>query len=147
MINRNHTDLTMTEDGDLFLSDKRDLDVTYNNKNELLLEIITRRFQSSNYDWNIDSVVTSNIDYVRGFDLNNNLVDYIIEIIASTLVDDFLIKRKNIFSDGVIESDNKINFVTIIQLEDSYDNEFLNLNFSYDLRQNRFVPRFTQGDI
>ena len=147
MINRNHTDLTMTEDGDLFLSDKRDLDVTYNNKNELLLEIITRRFQSSNYDWDLDSIVTSNIDYVRGFDLNNNLVDYIIEIIASTLVDDFLIKRKNIFSDGVIESDNKINFVTIIQLEDSYDNEFLNLNFSYDLRQNRFVPRFTQGDI
>ena len=147
MINRNHTDLTMTEDGDLFLSDKRDLDVTYNNKNELLLEIITRRFQSSNYDWDLDSIVTSNIDYVRGFDLNNNLVDYIIEIIASTLVDDFLIKRKNIFSDGVIESDNKINFVTIIQIEDSYDNEFLNLNFSYDLRQNRFVPRFTQGDI
>ena len=141
-----NTDIVFTEDGDfIFDESKGDLQVVNNQYNELLLQTILKRLQSSDRDWGIQNIITSDIEYLRG----ESNIDASLEIIrfkvAEALLGEEILKLQDIDIEAEKLNDNDIGVFISIRKKDSSLSADINLGLVYDIKNNRFVPQLILG--
>lgn len=141
-----NTDIVFTEDGDfIFDESKGDLQVVNNQYNELLLQTILKRLQSSDRDWGIQNIITSDIEYLRG----ESNIDASLEIIrfkvAEALLGEEILKLQDIDIEAEKLNDNDIGVFISIRKKDSSLSADINIGLVYDIKNNRFVPQLILG--
>ena len=75
MVNINSRDLSFTEDGDFFFKRRNGLEESGYENNQLLIEKLILRIQSSSYDWGSFLPESANLDYFRGAPVNDSTLN------------------------------------------------------------------------
>lgn len=141
-----NTDITFTEDGDfIFDESKGDFEVVNNQYNELLLQTLLKRLQSSNRDWKIQDVVTSDIEYLRGETNDDAALEIIRYKVAEALLSEEVLKLEDINIQTEKLNNNDIGIFILIQKKDRSLSADINIGLTYDIKNNRFVPRLILG--
>lgn len=141
MIIRENIDLFLTDDGDfMFDENESDLKVIDNKNNELLINVVKRRLKSSSYDWDLESQVVSNLDYVKGLYRDSNSLNVLRGLVENCLREDLLIMPQDFQVEIIGMIEDMIGVGVIIYDRDRDYNSTIQLGFSYDYRENRFSP-------
>lgn len=139
MIKNKEKDLSFTEDGD-FLIKRNSLRFSSDSKNELLLDILIRRLQSSSTDWNSRKAISADLDIFRGEILNTEIISIIAETIYAALIADELLDGNQI--DIKINQIDKERVVYSVVVYSKNDENNIVLGIMYDQRVNKIIPRY-----
>jgi len=134
-------DLDFTDDGDLFLDKNRGLKIINDDYNEVLIKTVTQRIQSSSRDWDSDKIYALSLDDFQGERITQDLIEFMKYEMYKLLTLDGLLGINEVF---IIESpfiDKFLNFSIVIKRKDKYGNDLI-INFGYDMRMNKIMPRF-----
>lgn len=141
MIKENDKDLFLTEDGELYFDTfSGDFELVEKVNNDLLINILKRRFQSSDYEWRLNSIISGDFDLLRGSSINQELVGSLRSLISSALSADFLLDPNN-FQINILNIDKSTLGIGIIIFErDRSVDKQLFISFTYDYRENKLTP-------
>ena len=141
MIKENDKDLFLTEDGELYFDTfSGDFELVEKLNNDLLINILKRRFQSSDYEWRLNSIISGDFDLLRGSSINQELVGSLRNLISSALSADFLLDPNN-FQINILNIDKSTLGIGIIIFErDRSVDKQLFISFTYDYWENKLTP-------
>lgn len=134
-------DLDFTEDGDLFLDNNKSLKIINDDYNEILIKTIKNRIQSANRDWDNDKIYALSLDDFQGERLTNDIIQYMKYQMYQTLTADGLLNINEILIVTSPFIDKFLNFTIVVNRKDKYGNDLI-INFGYDMRMNKIMPRF-----
>lgn len=139
-------DLLFTEDGELiFDEESRDFQKAFEEEYETLTQTILKRIQSSDEDWNLDGTVTANLNYLRGSAASNSIIDEAKSMIFNALTLDGYLDPEKVTIQSESFNNNILLFnISVLVNENDFYNVY-NLGASYDMRDNRCIPRYIQG--
>lgn len=134
-------DILWTVDGDFFLGDNSDLSKASSYKDEVLESAILRRLQSSSGDWAlIPNFPGANLTEFIGLPNTPETAVLIKSAIVDTLTFDNLIRGHGLDVDVVPIGLREVMVVLVIPSLEKKDKPLV-FGFSYDLRDNKMVPR------
>jgi len=134
-------DLEFTEDGDLFLDKNKSLKIIDDTYNDILKATVIRRIQSSADDWDTENAISLSLDEFRGGVLNQDTLEYMKFLIYRLLTEDGLLSVDEVFITESPIVNNYVALAIIINRKDKYGNDLI-VNFGYDMRMNKIMPRF-----
>lgn len=134
-------DLEFTEDGDLFLDKNKSLKIIDDTYNDILKATVIRRIQSSADDWDTENAISLSLDEFRGGVLNQDTLEYMKFLIYRLLTEDGLLSVDELFITESPIVNNYVALAIIINRKDKYGNDLI-INFGYDMRMNKIMPRF-----
>jgi hypothetical protein len=134
-------DLDFTEDGDLFLDSNKRLKIINDDYNEILIKTIKNRIQSANRDWDNDKIYALSLDDFQGERLTNDIIQYMKYQMYQILTADGLLNINEVLVLTSPFIDKFLNFTIVVNRKDKYGNDLI-INFGYDMRMNKIMPRF-----
>jgi len=141
------TDIIFTEDGDFLFDELRgDIKVCNNQRNDLLIQTIIKRLQSSERDWNINKVVTSDVEFFYGERSNEAIYELLTFKIAESLLAEGMLELKDIDVNVKQYEPGKLAILINISKKDSSLAADVSIALTYDLKDNRFIPRIIVGN-
>ena len=146
---REKIDMLFTEDGEILFDDhKHDIEYAYESELEILSQTILTRLQSNDEDWGMKNKICANLSYLIGSPRTPEVYREAENLIFAALTADGLIEpdRIQIAVDGFDE--NVLMISLIINMDLRLQTNMLqsyNIGFSYDLRDNRCIPRVLNG--
>lgn len=140
------SDIAFTEDGDFFFDEEKgDIKTVTNEENELLLQTILKRLQSSSRDWNIKNVVVADLEYFHGERSSESMKQLAEYKITEMLLAEDMLELEDISVDVEVFEDGKLGALISIFKKDSKLAANVNLGLLYDIKHNRFIPQFILG--
>jgi hypothetical protein len=139
-------DLFFTEDGEFLIDESRkDFERAYESEAEVLLQTIIKRLQSSHEDWGLQGAVYSDLAALVGSPRSDAVISEAMQMVQSALIEDNLVspERLRINMEGYDANILMLNIT--IYGEGSEAANIYNLGFSYDMRDNRCIPRYILG--
>ena len=139
-------DLICSEDGEILFDENiNDFKRGYESEYEPLTQAILKRLQSADEDWNLEGSVSANLNYLRG----SNYVPEVVEeakgmVFLALTKDGFLAPERIRIEAESFERDILLFNISIYVNENDFYNVY-NLGVSYDMRDNRCIPRYIQG--
>jgi hypothetical protein len=140
MIKETNTDICFTEDGD-FLFKRNSLYLSKEDNNEILIDTIMRRLQSSSIDWASNKIIAANLDYYRGEKITSNLVNLIGNEILNTIIADNLVREEYVDIKANRLNPEQINYTIIVYAKQNADTNIV-IGLMYDQRVNKIIPRY-----
>lgn len=141
MVAKTSKDLTFTEDGDFFFEVGRGLTESGYANNQLLIEKLILRIQSSSYDWDSFIPVTANLDDFRGAQLTSATVSNIQNQLYEAIIEDGLVRPGTVLFQSIFLTLEGVGFkITIIGDANQLPSD-INLGFSYNLENNRMIAK------
>lgn len=140
MIKDKDMDICFTEDGD-FLFKRNNIYLSKGDDNEILIDTIMRRLQSSSIDWESNKIIAANLDYYRGEKITSNLVNLIGSEILNTIIADNLISEKYVDIKATRLNPEQINYTIIVYAKQNADTNIV-IGLMYDQRVNKIIPRY-----
>jgi hypothetical protein len=142
-------DMFFTEDGEILFDENRmDIERAYETELEVLNQTILKRLQSSDEDWQIGSAISTNLNYLMGSPRTPEVQTEAEDMVFNALTSDGLVDP-DLIRVQVEGFDSNILMVSVsVFNRPGLGNNVLNvynLGFSYDLRDNRCIPRFIDG--
>ena len=134
------TDPLWTVDGDFFLGDKDDLAKATFYKDEILESSIIKRLQSSSGDWAGIQVYAADLIHFMGLPNTPETASLIKSAIVDVLTVDNLIHGYDLSVDVVPIGLRKVLVVLIVKSLETKSKPLV-FGFSYDLRDNKMIPR------
>ena len=141
MVNRLSLDLSFTEDGDFFFRRRQGLSESGYENNQLLIEKLITRIQSSSYDWGSFVPVCANLDYFRGAPLTERTIEDMQNQIYETIIEGGLVAPGSVIFDRTYLSTEGVGFNIFIIGEPNELPSNVNLGFSYNLENNRMIAK------
>ena len=139
-------DLICSEDGEILFEDNiGDFKKGYESEYEPLTQTLLKRIQSTDEDWRLDGSVAANLNYLQGTVLTKEIVEEAKNMIFAAIIKDGFIAPEKIRIDAESFERNILLFnISIYVNENDFYNVY-NLGVSYDMRDNRCIPRYIQG--
>mgnify|MGYP001338263782 CR=1 FL=1 len=139
-------DLIWSEDGEILFDESiNDFKKGYESEYEPLTQTILKRIQSADEDWGLEGSIASNLNYLRGSNLNPEIVEEAKGMIFSCLTKDGFVDPEKIRIEAEsFRKDILLFNISIYVNENDFYNVY-NLGVSYDMRDNRCIPRYIQG--
>jgi hypothetical protein len=134
-------DFKLTEDCDFFLNKNNSLEIINNDYNQILIDTIVRRLESSSLDWDSEVIISASLDYFRGERLTQDIVEYIKSEILRVLISDGLLSLGEVDIVELPMSGLTLDFFLRVYRKDKYGNDLL-ISFNYDTRENKIAQRF-----
>lgn len=141
MVNINSRDLSFTEDGDFFFKRRNGLEESGYENNQLLIEKLILRIQSSSYDWGSFLPESANLDYFRGAPVNDSTLNQMQNQIYETIIADGLVEPGSVIFDEAFLTVEGIGFSIFIIGEPNELPSNVNIGFSYNLENNRMIAK------
>ena len=141
MVSRTARDLTFTEDGDFFFRSRSGLEESGYENNQLLIEKLILRIQSSSYDWGTFVPECANLDYFRGQPLNEGVIADIQGQLYETIIDGGLVAPGSVVFGNTFLTPEGLGFSIFIIGEPNQLPSNVNLGFSYNLENNRMIAK------
>lgn len=141
MVNINSKDLSFTEDGDFFFKSRSGLEESGYENNQLLIEKLILRIQSSSYDWGTFVPETANLDYFRGAPVTDSTLNEMQNRIYETITADGLVDPSSVIFDEAFLTVEGIGFSIFIIAEPNELPQNVNIGFSYNLETNRMIAK------
>lgn len=132
-------DLYFTEDGDYVLSASGDLEDTKNHNYRGFIQKILTRVMSTKGEWRLQRNLGANASKVLGKKNTPEQAERLRSAIHAELIRDSFINSKDI--KVIVFPSGPESLVVIIEIEASNSQRKFTLNFTYDFRDNRIVPR------
>jgi len=142
-------DIFFTEDGEILFDENRmDIERAHETELEVLNQTILKRLQSSDEDWQIKSAISANLNYLIGSPKTIEVQEEAENLVFNALTSDGLVDPDliRVQAEG-FDSNILMVSISIFNRPGLGSNvlEVYNLGFSYDLRDNRCIPRFIDG--
>lgn len=134
-------DFQFSEDGDFILDQNKSLKIIDDTYNDILKATVIRRIQSSADDWDNENAISLSLDEFRGGSLNQDTIEYMKFLIYRLLTEDGLLSVDEIYISESPLVNNYVELAIIINRKDKYGNDLI-VNFGYDMRMNKIMPRF-----
>ena len=139
---RETIDLYFTSEGDFFLDSERgDIEDTKLHLYRGFLQRLITRIGSSRGDWIMQPTVGADINNFAGKPNTRAVAQILKDRIIAEIVTEALVRPADVVVDVLPVSNNQIAIVLVIQPADI--NRQLFLSFTYDMRDNKLVPRNT----
>tara|TARA_Y100001970_G_scaffold293528_1_gene440985 strand:+ start:5236 stop:5670 length:435 start_codon:yes stop_codon:yes gene_type:complete len=138
-INVRAVDVHWTADGDLFITDDGDMHLATYDQNEVLVGAVARRLMSSKGDWSGQPQMGTDLISMMGLPNDAETANMIKSIITSSLTSDGLLKGEQL-NVRCLPLD-KYSILVSLVITALQGDEPLLLAFSYDLRDNKMIPR------
>lgn len=133
-------DLYFTLDGDFFVSDEtEDLEDTSKHQFRGLIQRVLTRLQSVRGEWATQPEVGANLSDFVGLPNTRAVAEELKSRVYSELINDNLISPQHVFVDVYPLSKHVVSLAIVINTPNIVKSVYL--NFTYDLRNNRMIPR------
>lgn len=136
---KNIVDIYFTPEGDFFLSDNEDLEDTTRYAYRGLIQKITTRMESSKGDWPLQQGVGADLNRFVGQPNTQVTGSNIVRAIQNELVGSGVLLASELLVEVVPLTQDIVGIILFITPAGS--SRSIVLNFTYDLRDNKIVPR------
>ena len=132
-------DLLYTDNGDFWVGSNGDLEETKNYLYKGLIQKIRTRLESNPGDWKLQPGIGAGLQGFRGRENTRNLGDEIKTVVANEILQIGFLSPNEFVVDVIPTSTTSI--MIIIAIKTPRDNGQIILPVTYDMRENKIIPR------